>query len=281
MLFYCSKLLLMRPFPLLLSLLLCLLPHTATAQCGGGNTAFQSGERMTFELFFNWSFIWVKVGTAEWKTTQTSYAGRPAYRTHLITSTNRRADRFFVMRDTLTAYTDLQISPLHYTKHALEGKTFRVDEVKYSYPNGKCALTMNYSKNRGAVKSQQQTLSECAYDMLSMMLRARSFNPSAWKKGHRIPFLIADGSKVERQHIVFRGRENFKVEGGNIRYRCLVFSFMEREEAEEKEIVRFFITDDANHLPVRLDMNLKFGVAKAFLTSATDLRHPQTSIIKM
>lgn len=263
-----------------LLLLFALSLGNSSAQCGAGNTAFQAGEQMRFDLFFNWSFVWVKVGTAKWDLTQTTYAGRPAYRTHLITSTNRRADRLFVMRDTLTAYTDLHVTPLYYTKHALEGKTFRMDEVKYSYPNGKCSLTMNFAKNRGAVETQRKTLNECAYDMITMMLRARSFDPTSWKPGHRIPFMMADGSKVERQHILFRGRENFKMDGRNTTYRCLVFSFMEREEGKEKEIVRFFITDDANHLPVRLDMNLKFGTAKAFLTSVSGARHPQTSIIK-
>ena len=41
----------------------------------------------------------------------------------------------------------------------------------------------------------------------------------------------------------------------------------ERDEAKYKEIVRFYVTDDANHIPVRLDMFLKFGSAKAFLVS--------------
>ena len=41
----------------------------------------------------------------------------------------------------------------------------------------------------------------------------------------------------------------------------------ERDEAKYKEIVRFYVTDDTNHIPVRLDMFLKFGSAKAFLVS--------------
>lgn len=44
--------------------------------------------------------------------------------------------------------------------------------------------------------------------------------------------------------------------------------------------MRFYITDDKNHLPVRLDMNLNFGTAKAYLAMGKGLRNPQTSIIK-
>ena len=53
---------------------------------------------------------------------------------------------------------------------------------------------------------------------------------------------------------------------------------MEKDKkGKEKEIVKFYITDDANHLPVRLDLNLNFGTAKAYLTGAKGLRNPQTA----
>ena len=33
-----------------------------------------------------------------------------------------------------------------------------------------------------------------------------------------------------------------------------------------KEIARFYVTDDSNHIPIRLDMYLRFGSAKAYIT---------------
>ena len=70
------------------------------------------------------------------------------------------------------------------------------------------------------------------------------------------------------------------MENSSTTYRCLVFSFMETEKGEEKEVVKFYITDDKNHLPVRLDLNLNFGTAKAFLTGASGIRNPQTAKLK-
>ena len=32
------------------------------AQCGIENTAFKSGEFLGYDLYFNWKFVWVKVG---------------------------------------------------------------------------------------------------------------------------------------------------------------------------------------------------------------------------
>ena len=64
------------------------------------------------------------------------------------------------------------------------------------------------------------------------------------------------------------------------KFRCMVFSFYEREEGKSKELIRFYITDDQNHIPVRLDMFLSFGSAKAYLKSYKGVRSPMTSKVK-
>ncbi|EFI71868.1 conserved hypothetical protein [Segatella baroniae B14] len=43
--------------------------------------------------------------------------------------------------------------------------------------------------------------------------------------------------------------------------------------------VDFYVTDDSNHIPVRLDMYLRFGTAKAFLTGIKGNKSPITSVI--
>ena len=262
-------------------MLLCMtnLP-TATAQCSSRNTAFKSGETLLYDLYFNWKFVWVKAGTASMNITRSTYNGRPAYRTYLITRGSSKADKFFVMRDTLTSYTGMDLTPLYYRKGSLEGSTYRKEEVWYSYPQGNCRVNMFYQREQNEPSRDVYESTYCAYDMLSMLLRARSFDPIGFKEGHRIKFLMADGKRCEWQSIVYRGKKNFQVENSTTTYRCLVFSFVEMKDGEEKEVVRFYITDDANHLPVRLDLNLNFGTAKAYLRGAQGIRNPQTAKIK-
>lgn len=253
---------------------------TAQAQCSSPNTAFKSGETLSYELYFNWKFVWIKVGSASMTTMQTTYGGKPAWRTNLITRTSKRADKIFVMRDTLMAYMGTNLVPKYYVKKAFEGDTYRRNEVWYSYPHGKCAVKMRYQRDTRKPLFGNRESKYCAFDMISMLMRARSFSAENMKKGHRINFLMADGKDCEWQSIVYRGKKKFKMENSNTSYRCLVFSFVEKENGKEKDVVTFYITDDKNHLPVRLDMNLNFGTAKAFLSGARGLRNPQTAKIK-
>ena len=104
--------------------------------------------------------------------------------------------------------------------------------------------------------------------------------PTQVKKGQKITLPIADAKHLQDTWLVYQGKETIEMKNSNNKYRCLVLSFMEREDGEEKEIIRFFVTDDQNHLPVRLDMFLRFGSAKAYLTGMKGVRSPLTSKVK-
>ena len=66
-----------------------------------------------------------------------------------------------------------------------------------------------------------------------------------------------------------------------IQYDCLVFSFVEYDDKnKEKEVITFYISNDDNHLPIRLDLFLNIGSAKAFLTKIEGNKYPFSSIKK-
>lgn len=251
------------------------------AQCAIDNTAFQGGEQLDYKLYFNWKFVWVNAGTATLSTKDTTWEGKPAYKSHLITRSSARVDRFFRMRDTLQCITSKQLVPFQYKKAADEGGRYYVDKVWYTYPGGGVThLQHEFTSADGKTSRKQTDMNECVYDMMSMMQRARSFRASDYREGQHIRFPMADGKKVENITLVYRGKKNMSMRSGGTTYRCLIISFVEYENGQEKEIITFYITDDENHLPVRLDMFLKFGTAKAYLERTSGLRSPMRAIVK-
>ena len=246
------------------------------AQCGADNSALQAGEELNYQLKFNWKFIWVNVGWARMTVDTTTYNGRPCFQTNLQSYTNRKADRFFKMRDTLTCITTRDLEPLFFRKSAEEGKRYSIDEVSFGYQSGKCIVDQQRTVN-GETKTYHDESPTCVYDMLSILLQARSYDPTHYQPGTQIRFSMATGRAVEKQTLIYRGKKTYKAEDG-VKYRCLVFSLVEYKHDKEEEVITFYVTDDQNHLPVRLDMYLNFGSAKAFLTSIKGNRHPLTCI---
>ena len=241
------------------------------AQCAFRNDAFKAGEFLTYNLYYNWQFVWVKAGTASMYTVQSPYKGRQAYRASLTTRGNDKVDKMFVLRDTLLCYSSLNMEPLYFRKGAREGNRYTVDEVFYSYNGGKVRLRQHRLQNNGDHLWATKELDHCVYDMLNIFLRARSFNPTGWKKGHDIDFPIADGNGRTPAKLRFQGRETIKADNGR-KYKCLQLSYMELEDGKYKRIVDFYVTDDNNHIPIRLDMFLKFGSAKAFLVDMKGIK---------
>lgn len=266
--------------PVIMIVAFMVLSQRAGAQCPVTNTAFQAGERLSYQLFFNWKFVWVKAGTASMITEKAEWKGEPAYRSRLITQTSSRLDKFFMMRDTLHSLITTDLVPRYYKKAANEGGKYYVDQVWYTYADGKTLMKQQYLNRQGVTSHATAERTQCVYDMMSMMLRARSLNPDDFQVGQKLNFPMADGTTVEDITLIYRGRKNFKMKGTGVTYRCIVLSFVEYEKGKEKEIITFYISDDQNHIPVRLDMYLKFGIAKAYLSGTDGLLSPSTSIIE-
>ena len=93
-----------------------LFSQKAMAQCTFRNTAFKSGEFLTYNLYYNWKFVWVKAGTASMYTVQSKRNGKEAYRASLITRGNNKVDNWFVLRDTLLCYNTLNLAPLYFRR---------------------------------------------------------------------------------------------------------------------------------------------------------------------
>ena len=260
--------------------LLTLFPLSSKAQCGIENTAFQSGEFLSYDLYFNWKFVWVKVGSATMSTIQSNYKGQKAFRSSLITRGNDQLDNVFVMRDTLLGYTGMDLAPLYFRKGAREGDRYYIDELWYTYPKGNCHLKMHRIDADGEVHWKDAEYKDCIYDMMSIFLRARNFDTANLKVGENIPMPISDAKHLSHSWLKYTGKTTLKMKNGIDKYRCLVFSFIERENGENHELIRFYISDDKNHMPVRLDMFLSFGSAKAYLTGYKGLRNPMESKVK-
>lgn len=253
---------------------------TAGAQCAAKNEAFQSGEHVMYDLYFNWKFIWKKVGLASLTTNATTYHSQPAFRFNLLSIGSKKTDFFFKMRDTLTCYVSDRLEPLYFRKAAEEGSRYTVDEAWFSYKEGVSNVRQKRTWHNPVREPQEMEYSDsrCIFDMLSILAQARSYDPKDYKVGEKILFPMATGRRVEKQTLIYRGKEDVKANNDTI-YRCLVFSFVEYKKGKEKEVITFFVSDDKNHLPIRLDMYLNFGSAKAFFKSVRGNRYPMTSVV--
>ncbi len=262
-----------------LVLLLAVLSLPLHAQCGVENTAFSAGEQVSYELYFNWGIIAKKVGTASFNISSTTYNGKQGYRMELLANTNKTADSVFKMRDTLTSIVSLRLEPLYYRKGAEESDRYTVEEAHYSYSGGVASVKQSrYKRDSGTIYSEK-TDSRCIFDMVSIMGWARSLATTNLKPGQRFDFPLASGKQVEEGTLIFKGSKNLDAKDGHT-YRTLIYTYLTHRDGKDSEIITFYVSDDPNHLPLRLDLSLKFGTARVYFKSVTGNRYPLSSLVK-
>lgn len=251
----------------------------AMSQCAMKHDGFSAGEKITFDLSFNWKFIWTKAGEATLTFAKSTYNEEPAYRIDLIAAGNKTADTFYKLRDTLTSYVSERMEPLYYRKGAIEGKRYWVDQAYFSYEDGVSHVKQIRTRD-GEVTEYENSDSRCIYDLLSVIIWARFMDIDDLTKGTRIQAPVATGRRVQEQTLIYHGKEIFQAESG-IKYNSLKFSLVEKDkDGKDKDVIVFNITDDLNRIPIRLDLFLKFGAAKASAMDISGNSYPFTSIIK-
>lgn len=209
-------------------------PSSGNAQCEAKNDAFKSGEHVMYELYFNWKFIWKKVGLASLTTNSTTYHSEPAYRVNLLAISSKEADFFFKMRDTLTSVMTEKLEPRYFRKGAEEGKRYTVDEARFSFREGMCYVNQKRVRKDGSITETEQSDNRCIYDMLTILAQARSFDPKEYTIGQRIQFPMATGRRVEEQTLIYRGIKKITAENDTT-YRCLIFSLVEYNKRERRK----------------------------------------------
>ncbi len=252
-----------------------------SAQCEVRNEAFASGEDVSYDLYFDWGIIWKKVGYARLETMTSKSEGDGALDIKLMAVGNKSADIIFRLRDTLMCTVSKNLEPIYYKKAAEEGDRYSIDEAWYTYNNGITHVAQKRTRPGKDDLNTSHDDSRCVYDMLSIIARARNYNMSDFEKTPKIQFPLATGRKVEEVTMSYLGKSEVKGKDG-CTYRCLGFSIVTRDDKSNKdeELLRFFISDDRNHLPVRIDFSLKIGAAVAYLKSAEGTLYPFDSMVK-
>jgi hypothetical protein len=251
---------------LLLLLLLFAFVGIATAA-----PAPKNGEKLDYTLFFNWKFVWIKAGKATLTTRPTTYEGQQAYKTTLLACSSKSADVIFRLRDTLTTIVKPNLEPLYFVKHCEEGKDIVYERAWFSRtPDGRHRARQTKIYADGRVRESDVTDSRTIYDMVSLLVKARTFDTSLFTPGQRLTYPMVTGRRVEEQVLIYMGKESIETLSGD-QADCLVFSLVKPKTVDgvttQSELLRFYISDDPDHTPIQLDLFLKFGVAKAKLNN--------------
>lgn len=241
---------------------------SAQTQCKVDNKYFQAGEQLTYDLYWKKGIVNMKAGQSTLNTVSQKYNGQDAYKTTLTAKSSGMVDKVFFINDTLSAFYTKQIVPLAFYKNVEEGKNHTIENMTYTY--NASGVNVHTKRVRDGEQKFDETITtkSCVYDMVSVVLYARTLDYSNMKKGDEKRVDFISGKKKSFMIIEHDGIENVKANDDKT-YSCikLVLSIQNEAFEDKEESMKVYITNDNNRLPVRLDTKLNFGSTRAMLKS--------------
>lgn len=247
--------------------------YTALAQndfCGIENTSFKDGEKLSFKVFYNMGKLWVGAGEATFTANAEQLNNRKVF--HIIGDgkTLKSYEWFYKVRDRYESYIDAEtMLPQKFVRNVNEGG-FKI------YNN----VTFNQNLNQAVSTNGVYKVPKCVQDVLSAIYYARNINYDKYKPGDRIPFSMFLDDQVYNLYIRYVGKEKITTKYGTFNAIKISPLLIEGTIFKGGEKMMVWVSDDKNHLPVRVDSPILVGSIKVDLMGYNNLRNPLSSLVK-
>ena len=237
--------------------------------CGIRNTAFQQGESITFNIFYAVVGIYVNAGTATFSTTLEKLNNKTVYHVVGEGKSNSNYDWIFKVRDKYESYFDTtNLQPLKFVRNVNEGGYKKFQTVTFNQQSN-TAIT-----NEGVFK-----VPGCVQDVLSSVYYARNIDFNKYKIDDRIPFSMFLDNEVQNLYIRYLGKETIKTKYG--KFRAIKFKplLVKGTLFNGGEKMTVWVSDDPNHIPLRIESPIVVGSVKIDMMQYNNLRYPLSSMI--
>lgn len=250
-----------------------------SAQCVKEVKSFQSGEKISYQAFYNWGFVWVHAGDVEFTVGQRSYQNKQVYQFETNGWSLKSYDWIYKVRDRFQSLVDMNGFRTMWAERNTSEGSYKAFENYVFTVSGKILSTVENSKK----PMVHDTLNSpgCIFDVLSLMYFSRTIDFNRYNVNDKIPLRCVVDNEVVNLFLRYRGKETIKTRD-NKKFRCIKFSVLLVEGTIFKggEDMFVWVTDDDNRIPVLVEAKILIGSVKGYLDKVEGARNPMTALVK-
>jgi hypothetical protein len=232
--------------------------------CGKSNTSFQTGEKLNFRVYYNMGAIWVNAGEVNFTTEDGKVNGHRVYHISGDGRTMKSHDWIFKVRDKYETFIDKKtMLPVKFLRNVNEGGYTIFNDVNFDHEKGTATST------NGCFK-----IPECTQDVLSAIYYARNINYEEYEPGDKIAFNLFLDDKIYPLYIRYIGKEEITTRFGTFKAIKIQPLLIEGTIFKGGEKMKIWVSDDKNHLPLRINSPILVGSIKVDLMGYDNLKYP-------
>lgn len=231
------------------------------------NNAFQVGEKLQFRVHYG-AINAAKIVMAVDQSTNIN--GRNTFAVRCEGETLKSFDWAYKVRDKFQSWIDVEsLAPLRYAKTVRENKYFNEDIAIYMHDQKKLRNT------KGVMEMPAYT-----QDIASALFYARNLNYKNAYVNQVFPIDVYLDNKVYNLNFTYLGTETLNTDIGKVKCIKLRPKLVVDRVFKSSNDMTIWISDDANHIPIRVQSAIKVGSLKVDITGYEGLKNPFTSLTK-
>lgn len=243
---------------------------TLLGEVNAQQVAFQHGEKITYTVFYNVIGLYINAGTATFSTSVEQYNNNNVFHVVGEGATNSKYDWIFKVRDRYESYfntNDLQ--SVKFIRNINEGSFKMHEEVAF-----------NQQTNTAVTSTGVYKVPERVQDVINAIYYARNIDYNSYKPGDKITFSMFLDNKVYNLFVKYIGKETIKTRYGKYNAIKLSPQVITGNVFKNDDKMMMWVTDDSNHIPVRVESPISVGSIKIDLKEYQNLKYPLTGIVK-
>ncbi|MEK0423844.1 MAG: hypothetical protein RLZ95_1754 [Bacteroidota bacterium] len=240
--------------------------------CNQSNTAFNAGERVRYTIYYNVIGMYVNAGNADFVSQSSIYNGASTYTLTATGNSNSKYDWIFKVRDKYESIVDATtLLPYFFSRQINEGSFHQKETISFNQQ----AKTVTTSTASGVFNT-----ADCTYDVISAIYAARNINFSGLQINDKINLNFFLDKTLYPSYFKYLGRYQMTTQYGKFNVIKLAPLLVKGNVFNGGEKMVVWVTDDPNHVPVRIETPLVVGSIKVDMVSFENLRYPLTSLIE-
>lgn len=242
---------------------------------------FNDGEHATYNIYFNWGWIWIHAGNVEFSVKKKTLNGEDSYFLFVSGYTRKTFDKMYTIRDTFSSYISAStLAPIFYNEVKHEDSYYCNKKYYYKKENNKTNVYLDMTRYTKHWKDTVST-SEEVRDLISTCYNFRNIDGTSLNKNDVIPFNMLIDNEIYKLGLKYKGKEKIELKNGN-KYNALKFvpKLVTGDLFKKEDDMTIYVSDDENHIPLLITAKIKVGSIKAMLSDIKNTKNPISSQIK-
>jgi hypothetical protein len=259
-------------FQFWMTIFLSVTPKQSKEICSQSNTSFNVGEKISYTIYYNVIGLYVNAGNAQFTVSPTKWEGANAYAFTALGNSNKRYDWIFKVRDKYESIVDTKtLLPYYFSRTINEGGFHQNQNLTF---NQKLNEVLN---DRGNTFKA----ADCTFDVISAIYAARNLDFRNLQVNDKVYLNFFLDNEMFPSYFKYLGKETIRTKFGKFNAIKIAPLLVKGTMFKGGEQMSIWVTDDENHIPIRIETPIIVGTIKVDMKSYEGLRYPLTSLMEI